>query len=376
MIYLDSAATTLIKPAGVESAVVRAMRTMASPGRGGHAPSLKAAEEVYLCREAAARLFNVEDSSRVVFTFNATHALNIAIHSVVKSGDKVVISGFEHNSVTRPLAALGADVHVAGTKLFDTAHTLNDFETEIKGAKLVVCTHVSNVFGDVLPVYEIGRLCAARGIPFIVDASQSAGLLDVDFARLNAKFVAMPGHKALFGPQGTGTLLCAGNVKPLIHGGSGSDSIAQHMPEYLPDALEAGTHNVCGIAGLRAGIEYILDRGRDTILRHEQALMSEMITQLSDTQELELFVGDENTQCGVLSARCSYLNCEEFAARLSERGICVRAGLHCAPRAHKSAGTLQTGTVRFSFSPFLTRTQIQTAARIIKETVNDAKKNV
>ena len=159
------------------------MRTMASPGRGGHLPALRAAEEVYAAREAAAELFNVEDSAGVVFTSNATHALNIAIGSLAKPGTRVVISGFEHNSVTRPLAAIDADIRPAGTKLFDTADTLADFEAKIKDVELVVCTHVSNVFGYVLPVYEIGELCRARSVPFIVDASQSAGVLDVDFRR-------------------------------------------------------------------------------------------------------------------------------------------------------------------------------------------------
>lgn len=376
MIYLDSAATSLIKPAGVEAAVVRAMRTMASPGRGGHAPSLKAAEEVYLCREAAARLFGMEDSSRVVFTSNATHALNIAISSIIKGGEKVVISGFEHNSVTRPLTALGADIHVAGTKLFDPAQALNEFQDEIKGAKLVVCTQVSNVFGYILPVYELGRMCAERGIPFIVDASQSAGILDVDIKRLKADFVAMPGHKALFGPQGTGILLCARDAKPLLHGGSGSDSIEQHMPDYLPDALEAGTHNVCGIAGLRAGLEYIEKKGRENIHRHERDLLAQMVDCLSDEPDIEMFTGDADVQCGVLSVRCRYINCEELAARLAQRGVCVRAGLHCAPRAHISANTLDTGTVRFSFSPFISAGEIHTAACILKEIVNDAKNKV
>ena len=202
MIYLDSAATSLIKPVCVERAVVTAMRTMASPGRA--AICLLRAAEVYAAREAAAELFNMEDSAGVVFTSNATHALNIAIGSLAKPGTRVVISGFEHNSVTRPLAAIGANIRPAGTRLFDAADTLADFEAKIKDAELVVCTHVSNVFGYVLPVYEIGELCRARSVPFIVDASQSAGVLDVDFRRLGAAFVAMPGHKALFRSAGNG----------------------------------------------------------------------------------------------------------------------------------------------------------------------------
>lgn len=371
MIYLDSAATSLIKPACVERAVVTAMRSMASPGRGGHRPALLAAETVYNCREAAAELFNVDDSTNVVFTMNATHALNIAISSLARRGGRVVISGFEHNSVTRPLAALGADVRIAGTRLFDRDVVLNDFEDKLKGASLAVCTHVSNVFGFVLPVYEIGALCRKYSVPFIVDASQSAGVLDVDIARLGAAFVAMPGHKALFGPQGTGLLLCAAEAAPLMHGGTGSDSIMQAMPDYLPDRLEAGTHNVCGIAGLAAGLDFIKEKGRENILAHERRLMRVMRREIQGIGGLESFAGDGETQCGVISVRAACLNCEEFAARLAQRGICVRAGLHCAPTAHRSAGTLDTGTVRFSFSPFITEAQVKMTADIIKQILND-----
>lgn len=368
MIYLDSAATSLIKPPTVERAVLGAMRSMASLGRGAHAPAIRAAEAVYNCREAAAELFNVDDCTHVVFTMNATHALNIAIKSLAKQGSRVVVSGFEHNSVTRPLNELGADIRVAGTKLFDTNAVLNDFDGKIKGADLVVCTHVSNVFGFVLPVYEIGELCRMRSVPFIVDASQSAGILDVDFKRLGAEFVAMPGHKALFGPQGTGILLCRCDAVPLLSGGTGSDSIMQAMPEYLPERLEAGTHNVCGIAGLKAGIDYIKKTGCKNIERHEKLLLKQMIRELQSVDSLRLFTGD--CQSGVLSICCDKINCEDFAAELGRRGICTRAGLHCAPYAHRSAGTISSGTLRLSFSPFVTQAQVHTAAQNIKQIIN------
>ena len=178
----------------------------------------------------------------------------------------------------------------------------------------------------------------------------------------------MPGHKALFGPQGTGILLCGGDTVPLLHGGSGSDSIEQHMPDYLPDRLEAGTHNVCGIAGLRAGIGYIKERGRENIRLHEARLLRRMCAALGGTDGLELFCGE--AQSGVLSVRAAGMDCEELASRLSARGVCVRAGLHCAPRAHMSAGTLETGTVRFSFSPFVTEGQVVEAAGILKDILN------
>lgn len=371
MIYLDSAATSLLKPSSVEQALVNAMRTMASPGRGGHSAAFRAADTVFSCRETAAEFFSLEGPENVVFTFNATHALNIAIHALLRPGGRVLVSGFEHNSVTRPLRAMGAEIITAGTRLFDPASALEEFKLLIPTVELVVCTHVSNVFGYILPVYEIGELCAKAGVPYIVDASQSAGLLEIDGKRMYADFIAMPGHKGLLGPQGTGLLLCSGKAKPLIYGGSGSDSISQEMPDFLPDMLEAGTHNVCGIAGLMAGIEFVREKGLDNILAHEQKLTGLAAAELADT-DAELFCADRLIQSGVLSFRTPRINCEEMALRLNESGICVRAGLHCAPFAHRSAGTLDSGTVRLSFSPFISENQVKTASSAIKEIINNA----
>ena len=365
MIYLDNAATTMIKPAQVGEAVVRAMRSMASPGRGGHPPAMRAAEAVYDCRCAAAALFKVKAPERVVFTMNATHALNIAIASLARRGTRTVISGFEHNSVTRPLRAAGAEVSVAGRRLFDAAAVLEDFWRLIPGSELVVCTHVSNVFGFILPIYEIAELCARHCVPLIVDASQSAGILELDMERLGAVFIAMPGHKALYGPQGTGMLLCGREGAPLLYGGSGSDSVAQRMPDYLPDRLEAGTHNVCGIAGLRAGIDFVTERGLNNIFSHEQRLTKLMEERLEGSG-LELFRGGAGEQCGVLSVRHGGIDSEALSAALAEKGVCVRAGLHCAPTAHESAGTLETGTVRFSFSAFTTEKQVLEACAALR----------
>ena len=368
MNYLDNAATTLIKPAAVEHAVLGAMRSMASPGRGGHKPAMLAAETVLDCRIEAAQLLHAEEPEQIVFTMNATHALNIAIHSLLKPGGKAVISGFEHNSVTRALRARGAEIAVAGRRLFDPTDTLEAFEHALPGADLAVCTHVSNVFGYVLPIAEIAELCRRQGVPLIVDASQSAGILDVDAKRLQAAFIAMPGHKALFGPQGTGILVCGQPGIPLLHGGSGSESVLQEMPDYLPDRQEAGTHNVCGIAGLLAGIRYVRDKGTEAILAHELALLELMRRELSGCG-LELYLGNAQTQCGVLSLRSKKRGAEWIAQRLGERGICVRSGLHCAPLAHESAGTLSTGTVRFSFSPFVSKEQVKGACAALRELV-------
>ena len=374
MIYLDSAATSLIKPASVGRAVLRAMRTMASPGRGAHAPAMLAAETVYACREAAALLFHVPDPSRVVFTLNATHALNIAIRSLVRPGARVLISGFEHNAVTRPLCALGAELRVAGRRLFDPADTLRAWREALPGAEAAVCTMVSNVFGYVLPIAEIAALCRAAGVKLIVDASQAAGVLPVDFESLGAAFVAMPGHKGLLGPQGTGLLLCGEDGVPLLLGGSGSESRLQTMPEALPEHLEAGTHNVAGIAGLLEGIRFVTETGSEEILARETLLLRRAVGCLTGGG-LELFTGPEGTQCGVLSLRCPRMDCEELAAGLARRGICVRAGLHCAPTAHESAGTLETGTLRLSFSPFLTEGELLAACSVLREECEKTKTN-
>ena len=364
MIYLDSAATSLLKPLSVEQAMLRALRTMASPGRGSHAPAMLAAETLLDCREEAAALFGVPDPERVVFTFNATHALNIAIRSLVRPGAAVVISGFEHNAVTRPLHALGAALRVAGRRLFDPEALLADFARLLPGAAAAVCTQVSNVFGFALPIDEIAKLCKLNRVPLIVDASQAAGVLDVDLGRWGAAFVAMPGHKGLLGPQGTGLLLCGDRGEPLLFGGSGSESRLQHMPEELPERLEAGTHNVCGVAGLLAGIRYVREQGTAAILAHERRLLETLCAELEGSG-LELFTGPKQT--GVLSLRVPGLDSESAARALAERGICVRAGLHCAPLAHESAGTLESGTVRLSFSPFLSEGQIRQSARALRQ---------
>ena len=273
MIYLDSAATTFQKPLSVSYAMQRAMRTMSSPGRGGYAAA-RAAETAFRCRSLAAELFGVPSPEQVVFTSNATHALNIAIRSLVPEGGRVAVSGYEHNAVTRPLHALGARIKVAASPLFDRAALLRAFENSISPElDAVVCTHVSNVFGFVLPIEEIAALCRAEGVPLIVDASQSAGILPFELDTLGAAFIAMPGHKGLYGPQGTGLLLCAHDAAPLLYGGTGSASLEQTMPDFLPDRLEAGTHNMPGIAGLEAGLRFVRER-RERIERHERALIA------------------------------------------------------------------------------------------------------
>lgn len=369
MIYLDCAATSFQKPAAVRQAMNSALSGMSSPGRGQYPAAMRASSTCYDCREAAGEMFSC-DVTNVVFTSNATHALNIAINSTVRPGDRVVVSGFEHNAVTRPLIAIGAQISVATSELFDTKQLLKRFEELLPGADACVCTHVSNVFGYILPMEEIADMCAYYGVPLVVDASQSAGCLPVNMQLWRAAFVAMPGHKGLFGPQGTGILLCNAQVNPLIFGGTGSASILQTMPEILPDRLEAGTHNMPGIAGLYEGLKYVNRLGTDKILAHEVRLRKKLESNIERISGLEIFSEkSDGTQTGVVSIRCKN-NCENLADKLAEKGIAVRAGLHCAPLAHESADTLQSGTVRFSFSPMNNDAEITRTSKIMRDILN------
>ena len=367
MIYLDSAATAMQKPESVPRAMLRAMRTAASTGRGDHGPAMEASGIVLDCRTELAELFHMPGPERVVFTMNATHALNLAMRSLVRPGARVLISGYEHNAVTRPLHALGAEVLTASCPLFDREACLAAFEKRIGLAQAVVCTHVSNVFGFILPLREIAGLCRERGIPLIVDASQSAGCLPLDQRELGAAFLCMPGHKGLLGPQGTGVLLCGERGEPLLYGGSGSNSLSQEMPEELPERLEAGTLNVTGVAGLLEGVRWLRRRGVSEVLSREQRLAALLASELERVPGLRLFRGGPESQTGVLSVLPGRRDPVSFASALAERGVCVRAGLHCAPLAHETAGTLGTGTVRFSVSPFNTEREIRTAALIVRE---------
>ena len=345
MIYLDNGATSMPKPPQVARAVANAIARCGNPGRGGHPAAQRAARTVYRCREQAARMFGCHPE-QVVFTSNCSHGLNVAIRTLVKNGGRVVISGFEHNAVTRPLHGLGARITVAGRRLFDWDDTLEEFEKALRaGADAAVFTHVSNVFGYILPAEQLAALCRGYGVPFVLDAAQSAGTLPVDLEGLGADYIAMPGHKGLLGPQGTGLLLCARQPEPLIFGGTGSDSRLQTMPDYLPEGAEAGTLNVPGIAGLSAGLRWLEEQGVGNVARREHSQAARCAQSLRRLG-LRVFTGEH--QAGTVS----FLppgDCEELAQSLALRGIAVRAGLHCAPLAHESAGTLETGTVRISF---------------------------
>lgn len=345
MIYLDNGATSFHKPPQVKQAVNRAMEQCANPGRGGYRAAMEAARVLYDCREAAGALFHCAPE-QVVLTCNCTHGLNMAIRSLVKPGDTVVISGFEHNAVVRPLYALGANVTVAGRRLFDWEHTLRQWQTALKRKpKAAVFTHVSNVFGYLLPIRELGILCKQYGVPFIIDAAQSAGSIPIDFQELGADFIAMPGHKGLLGPQGTGLLLCGREPDPLLYGGTGGNSLSKEMPPELPDRGEAGTANVPGAAGLTAGIRFLQRTGIENIGKKEKQQADRCARELTQLG-FRVFTGENRT--GTLSF-LPQTDCEEAAMAFARCGVALRAGLHCAPLAHESAGTLDTGTLRLSF---------------------------
>ncbi len=357
MIYFDSAATTLQKPASVPAAVAEAIRTMTTPGRGDHPAARRAADLMLRCRSEAAEFFDVPQPDNVVLTQNATHALNIAIRSLVSPGDTVAVSGYEHNAVTRPLHAIGGvSSRIVNGRLFDREQMIEGFRRAVDGGvKAVICTHMSNVFGYTLPVDEIADICRQRGVPLIVDASQSAGLQPVSLDRWGAAYVAMPGHKGLYGPQGTGLLLCGEGrtAVPLLSGGTGSLSRQQEMPDFLPDRLEAGTQNVHGAAGLLEGIRFVRGMGVENIAKREAEVIRVLAEGLKRKGGFRVF-DDPEGNSSVLSVVPLQTPPETLADRLAEKGGAGRAGLHCAPRAHITAGTADTGTVRFSASVFNT----------------------
>ena len=343
MIYLDNAATTLYKPRAVEQAVRRAMYGAAGYARGGYAAADRAGELVYACREQAAALFGVGEPERVIFTLNATHALNIAINALVKPDSRVIVSGYEHNAVMRPLSARNIEPTVLDTPLWDGAAMVSALKQALEhGADLMILSHVSNVFGSIAPLDEIAELLTAAGVPLILDASGTGILLALD-ARIAAK--------------------------PLLTGGTGSLSEEMRQPDFLPDALESGTPNVPGIAGLAAGIAFVRAVTPAHIAGQERRLVHELARALSRESKIECFAGKEQT--GVLSFRVPGTPSEVLADMLSDEGVCTRAGLHCAPLAHRTAGTEDTGTVRLSLSFYSTARQLEQAAdkvcRLVKK---------
>ena len=366
MIYLDNAATTLHKPPCVIDAVVNAMQTMGNSGRSAHAESLAASRTIYAAREALAALFGCERADHVCFTANSTEALNIAISGLLAPGDHVLSTDLEHNSVLRPLyremeRGVSVSFLPADRKgCIDYA----DFDRLLQtNTKAVICTAGSNLTGNLLDLTRIGAFCAAHGLLFVVDASQTAGVFPIDLRAQHISVLCFTGHKSLMGPQGTGGIILredlAGLLTPLLAGGTGSMSHTEFMPDFLPDRLEPGTMNLPGLAGLHAALAFLQETGLDIVRAHELALTKHFLDGLAPMQaenRIKIFglPGIEG-RAGVVSIQPVHQDPAEVAASLDERfGIATRVGLHCAPAAHQTLGTFPTGTIRFSFGFFNT----------------------
>lgn len=363
MRYFDYAATSFYKPSEIQKAVFRVWSEgVANPGRGGHFAAMQAASMVYEAREKVAELFG-GDAERVVFTANATAALNLAIKGLAERGDHILISGLEHNSVLRPVVALkekGVSYTVVPLDFCNVEKTIKNFMDALRPeTAMVVCTAASNVCGYRMPLAAIGHFCAANGLLFIVDASQAAGVFDLTLENTGADVMCAPGHKSLYAPQGSGFLLARKEVKfhTTMEGGSGSASEQIYMPEELPERLEYGTVNVPAIVGLGAACEYAA-RHREENTAHELELTEKLITGLKEVGA-EVFIDfPRAARSPVVAFRFWGENVEDTANWLSEEGFALRAGLHCAPLAHQTLGTLKTGLLRASLGIFTTAEEV------------------
>ncbi len=355
LVYLDNAATTCPKPEAVIRAVTDALRnTGGNPGRGSHRLSTAAAELVYDCRTAAAEMFGAAPEN-VVFTENATHALNCAVKGLAEPGCHILLDNYAHNAVYRPVTAL-AESGMAEFDVYDASGEDNEILENIRRklrpeSRIVIATHQSNICSHVLPVEKIGKLCAEYGLYFIVDASQSAGHLPIDLAQMHITALCLPGHKGLFGPMGVGLLLSAPDVRfrTILEGGAGINSLDTVMPEELPERLEAGTLPLPAIAGLLAGIRYVRRIGTEEIHLHECTLASELTRRLNALPGVTVY-GESIGP--VVSFTLDGISPAEIGAHLASRGICVRTGYHCAPLAHRTVGSMENGSVRAGFSWF------------------------
>ena len=365
-IYLDNAATSFPKPEPVYQAVMHAMREIgASAGRSGHRRSLEAGRLLFQAREAVSALLAAPDSSRVIFTHNATEALNMAVRGALSPGDHVITTSMEHNSLLRPLYALsklGIELTIVGADRAGCVAVDEIVRAVRPNTRMIAMGHVSNVSGTIQPLETVGDIARRAGALFLVDAAQSAGSVPLDVMSAGIDLLAAPGHKGLMGPQGTGFLYVADGVelRPLLAGGTGGNSTLEEQPDALPEGFEAGTHNMPGIAGLKAGIEFVMGTGIETIGAKERSLAAMAREKLSALPGLALHgPSDVSLMSGVLSFTVSGIDSSELAFALDrDFDVAVRAGLHCAPLAHRSLGTFPAGTVRVSPGWFNTPDEI------------------
>ena len=374
MIYFDNAATTLRKPDCVVRAVTDAMCSLGNSGRGVHSGALSASRIIYDTRAALARLFGAESPDRIAFTANSTESLNIAIKGVLKPGDHVITTALEHNSVLRPLYELedrGVELTVLGADPLGNIRYA-DFEKEIKpNTKAIVTTHGSNLTGNMLDIGRIGETAKKHDLIYIVDASQTAGVFDIDVQKMHIDILCFTGHKGLLGPQGTGGIYVRDGVevRPLLSGGSGVQTYLRKHPPQMPTALEAGTLNGHGIAGLGAAVQYLLETGLDTIRAKEQELMRGFYEAVREIPGITVY-GDftDLNRCAIVSLNIRDYDSGEVSDVLSmEYGIATRPGAHCAPLMHQALGTVEQGAVRFSFSHYNTMEEIKIAVAALRE---------
>lgn len=372
MIYFDNAATTFPKPAEVSAEVLRCLtRYCGNPGRGAHPLALLCAEKIYAARELLSDFFGLSAPERIIFTQNTTHALNLVLKGFLRTGDHVLISELEHNAVRRPLLRLHAEKKVS-FDVFEvvgksTAEILQGIEKRLTYAtKAVICVHASNVCSLHLPLEEIGALCHRKGVKLIVDAAQSAGHLPIDMQKMHVDALAAPGHKALYGMQGAGVLALGEGMEltPLLEGGSGSDSLSPDMPLSPPERFEAGTLSTPAIVSLAQGVRLVRERGVESIREKERALFFAAVERLTTLPEIELYATEHAGAVLLFNHRS--IPPFALAQKLAQSEICVRAGYHCAPMAHKALGTPDGGAVRLSFGLFNTVAQLDALWKALK----------
>lgn len=374
MIYLDNAATTMQKPDCVVQAVTRALCSMGNADRGGHDASLDASRMIFETRLRLAELFHAENPARIAFTMNATESLNMAIKGILQTGDHVITTELEHNSVLRPLYEMEEKgVELTFIKSDRQGRICyEDFEKNIRpNTKAVICTHGSNLTGNVLDIGRIGKIVRKNHLMFVVDASQTAGVFPIDVQEMNIDILCFTGHKGLLGPQGTGGIYVreGAEVQPLLSGGSGVQTYNKKHPEQMPTALEAGTLNAHGLAGLHAAVGYLQATGLETIRQKEQNLMWEFYEKVCEIPGVTVY-GDFSSKerCAIVTLNIrDYDSSEVSDALYTEYGISTRSGGHCAPLMHQALGTVEQGAVRFSFSHFNTGEEVKAAAEAIAE---------